>query len=195
MVREKIIVDLIRGKRVLDVGSLGQSDEYCLWNIVAKYAGYAKGVDLPEGVSVLTETFDTRKEGCHHGLDRRIVYGNMETIDLGERFDVVVAGDVIEHVSNQGLFLDNIKKHLQPNAKLVLTTPNAKWPTVMFRPNITHALWHDIYTLKAILSRHGFSIECWRYYVGNKPHYNLLKKILAWRQQILVIANCALDSR
>ena len=186
--REEVIIDLIRGKRVLDVGSLGQSDEYCMWRTIARYAGYAKGIDLPDGVQVLTDKFKVKDEGYRHREDPRIVYGNMETIDLGERFDIVVAGDVIEHVSNQGLFLENIKKHLQPKGNLVITTPNAKWPTVFLRPNVTHTLWHDIYTLKNLLARHGFKVRYWRYYIGNKPRYNFLKTIAAWRQQILVVA-------
>jgi len=188
MIREKIIEGLIKDKKVLDVGSLGQSDQYCMWTSIVKHAGTARGLDLPEGAVVAKEKFDLREEGLRHGKDSRIVYGNMESIDLKERFDVVVAGDVIEHVSNQGLFLDNIKRHLQPNGKLILTTPNAKWLTVLFKPNITHALWHDIYTLRTILERHGFCVEYWRYYIGNKPKYHFLKRILAWRQQILVIA-------
>lgn len=189
MIRENIIIDLIKGKKVLDIGSVGQSDEYCMWDIITEHASYVKGVDLPEGVAVLKETFDVKAAGYSHSKDDRIVYGNMETISLGESFDVVVAGDVLEHVSNQGLFLDNIRNHLKADGKLVVTTPNAKWLTVLFKPNVTHTLWHDIYTLRTILKRHGFKIESWRYYYGNKPKYFLLKKIAAWRQQIIVIAS------
>lgn len=189
MIREKIIVDLVKGKRVLDVGSVGQSDEYCMWDLIVENSSYVKGVDLPESVQVLKEKFEVASTGYSHSKDERIVYGNMELLDLKEVFDVVVAGDVIEHVSNQGLFLDNIKRHLVEKGKLVITTPNAKWLTVMLKPNVTHTLWHDIHTLRTLLGRHGFVIDFWRYYYGNKPNYTFFKKIAAWRQQILVIAS------
>jgi len=113
----------------------------------------------------------------------------METYSFNREFDVIVAGDVIEHVENQGLFLSNIKKHLKKDGKLIITTPNAKWTTVFLKPNPTHTLWHDIYTLRRILSLTGFSIDYYRYYFGNKKQYNFLQKILTLRQSIIVIAS------
>ena len=86
----------------------------------------------------------------------------MEHHDLSERFEAIVAGDVIEHMSNPGLFLDNCRRHLEPGGELLLTTPNAKWPTVFLRPNPTHALWHDRHTLLHLLDRHGFAVRHFR---------------------------------
>lgn len=190
MIREEIIKKLIVGKRVLDIGSIGQSDEYCLWNsVITKYAEYARGVDLPDGVETLKEKFNLNCKGYCHANDNRIILANMESVAIGETFDIVTAGDVIEHVSNQGLFLDNIRRHLVNNGKLVITTPNAKWITVCLKPNVTHTLWHDIYTLMTLLDRHGFIVEYWRYYYGNKEKYNFIKKFLTFRQQILIIAS------
>lgn len=191
MIREQIILEIARGKKVLDVGSVGQSDIYCQWEELKKHASSLVGVDLPESVDTLTKEFDLSESGYSHAKDPNIVYGNMETVELGETFDVIVAGDVIEHTSNQGLFLDNIRRHLADDGQLVITTPNAKWPTVFLKPNVTHTLWHDIYTLKTLLTRHGFKINYWRYYFGNKPHYNWLLRLLLWRQSILLIAKKA----
>jgi 2-polyprenyl-3-methyl-5-hydroxy-6-metoxy-1,4-benzoquinol methylase len=112
----------------------------------------------------------------------------METHQLGETFEVIVAGDVIEHMSNPGLFLDNCRRHLEPGGQLILTTPNAKWPTVFLRPNPTHALWHDHYTLRHLLERHHYHVTLLRTYPGNKPHYSLPKRCLAWHQGLLAIA-------
>ncbi|WLQ14633.1 class I SAM-dependent methyltransferase [Hahella aquimaris] len=188
MIREEIILERVRGKKVLDIGSVGQSDEYCLWEMLKKNTRSLTGVDLPNATAVLADKFNVSPEGYEHSQDDKIVYANMETVDLGDKYEVAVAGDVIEHVSNPGLFLDNIKKHLDESGELIITTPNAKWLTVLFKPNATHTLWHDIYTLKTLLERHGYKITYWRYYVGNKPHYSFLKRLLAWRQQILVVA-------
>ena len=53
-----------------------------------------------------------------------VVAGNAETMDLGRYFDVVWAGEVIEHLSNAGAFLDSVRRHLHPGGVLILTTPN-----------------------------------------------------------------------
>jgi 2-polyprenyl-3-methyl-5-hydroxy-6-metoxy-1,4-benzoquinol methylase len=186
--RERLIAPLISGKRVLDIGSLGQSAEYCLWRFLAKYSASLTGVDLPDAEQTAREVLQIEVNGLRHKYDPRIIYGNMENLDLGETFDVAVAGDVIEHVSNQGLFLDNIRRHLKPAGQLILTTPNAKWPTVFLRPNATHVLWHDAFTLRQLLGRHGFTLETLRYYQGNKPQYPLWQRPLLIRQQIFAVA-------
>jgi 2-polyprenyl-3-methyl-5-hydroxy-6-metoxy-1,4-benzoquinol methylase len=56
-----------------------------------------------------------------------IVYGDAEGLDtLGcGLFDVVVAGEIIEHLKNPGNFLRTAKSVLKPNGRLVITTTNA----------------------------------------------------------------------
>ena len=171
MIREKIILKYIKNKDVLDIGSVGQTQEYNLWEVMKKEAKYLVGIDIEPS------------------NDKDIVLGNMENYDFCCDFDVIIAGDVLEHTDNQGLFLNNINKHLKENGVLILTTPNAKWLTVLFKPSPTHTLWHDKYTLFYILQKHGFKITHFQYYFGNKKHYNLFKRFLVWRQQMLVICN------
>lgn len=118
--------------------------------------------------------------------DPDIVLGNMENYDFGRRFDVIIAGDVLEHVDNQSLFLNNVKKHLKKEGYLILTTPNAKWPTVFLKPNPTHTLWHDKYTLSYLLKRSDFKTVFFSYYPGNKKH-NIFKKVLVLKQGIIVV--------
>ncbi len=186
MIREEIILSYLEGKDILDIGSIGQdmdffsrellnvkesgrSDKYYLWDRMKMKARSLTGIDTepPQAES--------------------IVQGNMETYDFKRQFDLVVAGDVLEHVDNQGLFLRNIHRHLREEGLLILTTPNAKWPTVMLKPNPTHTLWHDRYTLDEILSRCGFDMIRFLYYYGNKPYYNWVKRVLTLRQQMLVV--------
>lgn len=186
--REKIIINYVKGKRVLDIGSVGQSGEYCLWSLIENYARYLIGVDLEKAEIINREIFNLGDASLSHSNDKRILFGNMETIDLKEKFDIIIAGDIIEHVSNQGLFLDNIRRHLESDGKLILTTPNAKWITIFLKPNPTHVLWHDAYTLNQLLNRHGFKIIKKYYYYGNKPHYLFFIKPLLLRQSLLIVA-------
>ena len=186
MIREKIILDLIAEKDVLDVGSVGQTESYNLWNLYqTANCKSLTGIDLPEAEKERKEIFqlDTPQR------EEQVVFGNMESYAFQREFDVIIAGDVIEHVENQGLFLRNIHRHLRQDGKLVITTPNAKWPTVIQEPNPTHTLWHDRYTLESILDLCGFEISCFRYYYGNKRSYNFFARFLTFRQGLLVICH------
>jgi SAM-dependent methyltransferase len=73
----------------------------------------AVGVDHDaEGVAAL------QSAGYH------AVCANVQTLDLGWQFDTIVAGELIEHLDNPGLFLTAVRRHLKPGGKLILTTPN-----------------------------------------------------------------------
>ena len=169
MIREEIIKGYVKGKDVLDVGTVGQTSKYNLWSEIKPIAEKLTGIDI--------EPSD----------NKNIIQGNMETYSFGKKFDVVVLGDIIEHVNNQGLLLENVYKHLKDDGVLIITTPNAKWPTVFRAANSTHTLWHDKSTLEVVLKRYSFRIKEFKYYCGNKKNYNVLFKILASRQQMLAI--------
>ena len=90
MIREKVILRLIKDKDVLDIGSVGQSQKYHLWSKIKKNSRSLIGID--------TE-FSNEKD---------IVQGNMENYSFRKKFDVIIAGDVIEHVYNIDDFLKKI---------------------------------------------------------------------------------------
>ena len=192
MIREEIIASYIDGKNVLDIGSLGQTAKYCLWDVLAKHAATLTGIDLEVSPETLAARFGVTPGQLPQ--DQRIVEGDMETHDFGRTFDVITACDVIEHVENQGRLLRNVRRHLTAGGRLILTTPNAKWPTVALRPNPTHTLWHDRYTLARIFHACGFTIEVLRYYCGNKPRYGLFKRLLCLRQSLLAVCVSAAGS-
>jgi 2-polyprenyl-3-methyl-5-hydroxy-6-metoxy-1,4-benzoquinol methylase len=186
MFREKIILSLIENKKVLDIGSFGQTDEYSLWELYQDVKMKSlTGIDLPNEQESINKTFKTKK----NVKDLRILSGNMETYNFNEKFEIIIAGDIIEHVYNQGLFLNNIYKHLEDDGKLIMTTPNAKWLTVFLIPNATHTLWHDRYTLSYLLKQHGFKIDVFNYYPGNKKSYNIFKRFLAKKQSMFLICS------
>ncbi len=53
-----------------------------------------------------------------------MVQADVETMDLGETYDVIVAGDIIEHLSNPGRFLGAVSRHLNKEGVFLVTTPN-----------------------------------------------------------------------
>ena len=57
-----------------------------------------------------------------------IMLGNCESLQsdlLREEFDIVLAGEIIEHVDNPGNFLNAIRGVMTPRTELLLTTANA----------------------------------------------------------------------
>lgn len=97
-----------------------------------------------------------------------ICYGNIENPEdyPQEDFDVVIAGEIFEHLSNQGKALDAIKANIKSTTKLIITVPNAYSLKGFIRAvgkheliHPEHTLHHSPHTLKSLLERHGFIIE------------------------------------
>jgi 2-polyprenyl-3-methyl-5-hydroxy-6-metoxy-1,4-benzoquinol methylase len=94
-----------------------------------------------------------------------VVAGDVEHLDLGRTFDVVFAGEVIEHLSCAGAFLERARRHLEPGGILVLTTPNAFAVSNFVyriggraRVNAGHTCWYDETTISQLLTRHGYEV-------------------------------------
>jgi 2-polyprenyl-3-methyl-5-hydroxy-6-metoxy-1,4-benzoquinol methylase len=89
-----------------------------------------------------------------------------ETFELGRRFDVIVAGDVLEHLSNPGRFLERARAHMHPGSDLVITTPNpfafAQMMHVLIRRQVVvnreHTVWMDPSVIFELLGRAAFQI-------------------------------------
>lgn len=143
---------------VLDVGFWGQgtSVDHPQWvhALLKKQAKDVYGVDL---------VFDeTRVKPLDHYQKT-----TAEQASFSVLFDVIFAGDLIEHLSNPGLFLERCKNLLKPGGSLILTTPNCfnlfnlaekmtKYePTV----NADHTCYFNSKTLKVLLAKNGFEVE------------------------------------
>jgi SAM-dependent methyltransferase len=90
---------------------------------------------------------------------------NAESFDFdGMQFDTIVASELIEHLSNPGMFLDSCKKYLKPGGMLILTTPNCfnlfniagklsrKEPVT----NADHTCYYNSVTLIHLLEKNGW---------------------------------------
>lgn len=68
---------------------------------------------------------------------------------LGERFDVVFIGDVIEHINDTVKLLQFAKRHLNPGGRIIITTPNPFYIGYLYRilqkktyiANADHVSW------------------------------------------------------
>lgn len=192
----------IAGKKVLDIGcvehSIDQIDKERNWvhQFLSIHAEQVTGIDILENeINYL------------QNLGYNVTCQNAETFHFDELFDVIFAGELIEHLSNPGLFLDRCAKHLDINSRLILTTPNtfcAKRLGAMLLkltndPAVhpQHTAWYSPSVLNELLSRYRFQVEM-IYYV-NYPYFKptlkyrlsyLLSKIIGrhFKDTIVLIA-------
>lgn len=162
--RARRLVEFVRGPRVLDVGCAGHVVEpdspHWLHGQLLKRFPEVVGID--QNAEKIAEL---RRLGFDH-----VLVANAETFSFVERFDTIVAGELIEHVSNPGLFLMQARRHLAPGGQLVVSTPfpfsllcflyaHLKYPKTC--QNLEHVHWFCISTLAELAKRCGLRISHW----------------------------------
>ena len=115
-----ILLDYVTNKDVLDLGcveheaAIEEKKGWWLHSLIKSRARSVKGVDYDSSaVATLSE------KGYN------VCVANVEKMDLGETFDVVIAGELVEHLTNHRSFFDSVKKHLKPDGIFVASVPNA----------------------------------------------------------------------
>ena len=119
-----------------------------------------KGIDILEG-----EIEKMREEGYD------VQVGDAETFESKIDFDVIVAGEVIEHLKNIERFIKTTEDNLTAGGKLILTTPNpdgfAYFRKALFNQsnNPTHTCWVDPKNLEQLISitETELRLDEWRY--------------------------------
>lgn len=162
-----LIRKYVTDKIVLDVGCVDHDSKMekrgdWLHKFIKKSAKDLVGIDIDE-----QELNKLKKKGYD------VMYGNIEqeNTDLKNRFDVVIAGELIEHLSNTANFFNNCNNYLKFGGHLIITTPNCYsfrniLRSVIFGETSTnpeHTLWHSEVTLRQVVERNGFKIKE-RYY-------------------------------
>ena len=121
--RIQFLVDAVKNKIVLDLGCYDEtaihskSQELWLHGILCKHAASVIGIDnsnlLPEEGLVTSKTSKINK-------------GEVINVQVPDEIDVVVAGELIEHLPNTFSFMANLKKESEGKTiTLFLSTPNA----------------------------------------------------------------------
>ena len=132
---------------------------------IAQVATSVVGVDADrEGVSEL------RKLGYAATFEDNVEDFANEEVCKGE-YDVIVAGEIIEHLPNPGLFLHSVQKLMRPATDLVVTTINAycffRFVYYLFGNEMVHED-HNYYfspkVLRRLLLRCGLEILDQKYY-------------------------------
>lgn len=126
--RQALLTEFCRGKNVLHLGCVdsGLTKEAIgkgnfLQSKIAKVANMVIGVDCDvKGLEFL---------GQYKSSKEKLLCLNIEEISsktIEEKVDIIIAGEILEHLSCPGKFLENIHDFmLSKNASMALSVPNA----------------------------------------------------------------------
>lgn len=171
-------------KRVLDIGSIGHHYRErreigtFYFERFQEHAEYAKGIDILE---------ESVNDAASDGFNIHV--GNAENFVDEGAYDFIFAGELIEHLSNAGNFLECCIKNLNDEGVLIVTTPNTFAFSRLFRVamrltnepplNNEHTCYYTPQALKQLTVRYGFSVESCYYtnYDYGKIQHKFFKKL------------------
>jgi SAM-dependent methyltransferase len=177
------VVNRARDKRVLDVGMVAHSPRYMRmedW----RHGQICQVADHCVGVDILEPLVDELRG---RGFDVRCIDATSDA-DLGERFDLVFLGDVIEHVDNPVALLQFAKRHLAKDGRILVATPNP-FSRKFFRKflkedailvNLDHITWFTPTMALELCRRTGLLFHAY-HLVKPVSGFSRLWKYLTWR--------------
>ena len=152
--REAFIVKHCTGKRVLEFGASGR-----LHDKIVDAAALVFGVDREDSPGVMGFDLDD------------VTQDDLPSQDV----DIVICGEVIEHLSNPGHFLARLKRQYA-GTPVIITVPNAfaeagrRWiQKGMENVNKDHVAWYSPQTMRVLLERAGYGVGGLFWYGGSGP--------------------------
>ncbi len=167
--RQDFLIDISRDQRVLHLGCVdtGLLDErfaqgLLLHQKLAKVTKELWGFDIDgTGLDFL------RGEGFQNLVEGDACYLDQCTELKGVEFDIILAGEVVEHLQNPGLFFQAVQQLMIPgHTKLVVSVPNAfRIDTLLWllrgieyvHPD--HNYWFSYLTITNLFKKNNFEIE------------------------------------
>ena len=139
------LIDRVKGKTCLDIGAVEHDMSYVekeTW----KHEKLVKSASRVVGIDIIEEYVQQLNE---RGYDIRLCDATSEDY-IGEKFDVVVIGDVLEHVLNVGDLLKFALRHLKEDGEVIVKTPNPHYKSCIksfvkkrYYINLDHVAWYS----------------------------------------------------
>ncbi|QQS33110.1 MAG: methyltransferase domain-containing protein [Acidobacteriota bacterium] len=174
--RVEFIREVCRGQRVLHLGCTNAPyteesirNGTLLHAVIADVAESLTGLDSDDAGLLALE--------CAGFSD--LIKGDLTDLDnvgLEPQFDVIIAGEIIEHLNDPGRFLSGIRRLMNPSTDLVITTVNAYCAMRFFQYGLRgkggvnepvhpdHVAYYSYSTLKLLLKRHNFELRSFYFY-------------------------------
>jgi SAM-dependent methyltransferase len=171
VLRHDFLVERARGKRVVHVGFV---DELMATKLAAGVWLHGRLAETAESLVGLDTADDGVAWANANGFEAHVVDAqSAEAVAaLGlEPADLVIAGEIIEHLDAPGPFLRAMHRLVRPGGELVLTTPNAYRLLNFLAPlsgselvHPDHTSWQSPRTLRTLLERSGWRVDGMAYY-------------------------------
>jgi len=116
--RNVLSLNCLSGLRMLDIGC----GAGLLCEPFTRLGADVIGID-PSATNIAAAKLHAGKS--HLSIDYRCT--TVEEMDARERFDIVLAMEVVEHVVDVGAFLDRCAQMLKPGGMMVVSTLNRNW--------------------------------------------------------------------
>lgn len=151
--RAAFIIERCKGQRVLEFGASGW-----LHDKIRQIAAAYLGVDRQDASGVVGFDLDDVEQDA--------------LPDVNPFPTIVVCGEVLEHLTNPGWFLQRLRaQYLVP---VLITVPNAFSSAAAKHikddgnenVNVDHVAWYSYRTLRTLLERYGYVIEEFYWYQG-----------------------------
>ena len=182
------ILELCKGKRVLDIGMGGYIDDddknnaYYEQDLLTTLHGQISqctesldGLDMnPKAIDLVSKTFN----GQYFLED--LTKPGLETT-IGKQYELIVLGDVIEHLDACQPALKNLGRLLAPGGQLIISTVNAYYIEslikMLFRYESVHeehTAYFSYITMRRLLSMNGFKVDEFMYYAKRMKKFDSL---------------------
>jgi 2-polyprenyl-3-methyl-5-hydroxy-6-metoxy-1,4-benzoquinol methylase len=199
--KHELILKKCEEQNVLDIGAANfpYHIERCKNNtlIHQKIKKVAKSL---VGIDINKEAIQELKKYNIKDIYYGDIVENKYDFKIKDDFDIIIFGDVIEHLDNPGLALNNLKQFMSKKTILIITAPNT-WSIFniknMFSKNENvhpdHTFWTSKKTMDNLIKRQGYIINSFEYVLdgseqdkvpikGKLFRYLFLKKIPHFRQ-------------
>lgn len=110
----KVLASIEPRKAVSDVG--------CNTGVSTAFYAKVPGVESMEGFDIADKAVQIGKE---KGLHVHVWHGGVEKCPTEDnRYDVVIASEIIEHIVDTDFFMNELKRVIKPGGHAIITTPN-----------------------------------------------------------------------
>jgi len=166
---------------ILDLGCVSDNKGYLKKEHLFKYINKIN----PNTIGV-----DLNYEGGGHleSEGYKISYQDVQNFEFTKKFDVIVASNIIEHLTDLNEFIISMKKHLKKNGKILIMTPNAysfiNFLAILIKGkrkiNPGHTMWQSLETLKILFKMYNLKIKKYEFVseIANDSLINKLSTII-----------------
>ncbi|MBE9468218.1 MAG: methyltransferase domain-containing protein [Bacteroidetes bacterium] len=162
--RDEVLLEYCDGKKVLHIGATDSpyteqkfSDNLLLHTKIQKKASELLGIDIDK---------DSIDFLCKKGVDNIIEFNMNNLKELNFEPEIIIFGETIEHLMNQEIALSILKKSMNKDTKLLVSTPNAMWlnkiiDTFKFQEiqHTDHKMIFSYATIKNLFETNGFVLD------------------------------------